>query len=201
MPYVYLPSQARFRDTDTGRYVKTKTVLSYTRSSAQAAGDYVAEHAQAAHAGDMTRADFRDLMRQEIKDEAIRQYVTGRGGLEQMTQRDWGTIGAHTKAQYKYLEGFIDALKADELSEGMATSRARLYMNAARTMFEVGRAEAVDKAGGFSEEHWDLGDTRETCVDCLKYAGMGWQPIGTFPTPGDGSTVCKANCGCSKSYR
>ena len=51
----------------------------------------------------------------------------------------------------------------------------------------------------FDEELWVLG-IAEHCEDCVYYAGMDWQPIGTVPTPGDGSTQCIVNCYCHKEY-
>jgi len=51
-----------------------------------------------------------------------------------------------------------------------------------------------------NEEAWELG-TAEHCGDCVAFASEGWQPLGTFPFPGDGSTQCMTNCQCSKIYR
>ena len=41
----------------------------------------------------------------------------------------------------------------------------------------------------------------EHCPDCISFAAEGWQPIGHFPTPCDGSTQCLVNCQCHKEYR
>ena len=41
----------------------------------------------------MSPGDWERLMRQEIKEQYITEYIAGRGGREQMTARDWGICG------------------------------------------------------------------------------------------------------------
>lgn len=200
MAYTYNPTRAQYRDSKTGKFIKAADVVALSKESAKASGSVVGTYARQVANAEIGTKEFNTLMRDEVKAEAITQYLAGRGGLEQMTQKDWGTVGAHVRDQYKYLTGFIDAVKTGDMSEGAIAARATLYMAAARAMYGDGRANAIVASGEFTEETWVLG-RKEHCDDCLTYAGEGWQPIGTFPTPGDGSTECHVNCGCTKDYR
>jgi hypothetical protein len=82
--------------------------------------------------------------------------------------------------------------------DGSLRQRAGLYANAARSAFWQVRTRIHD-ATGDDEERRELGDA-EHCEDCIGYAEMGWQPIGTLPEPGEAS-VCRSRCKCGKSYR
>ena len=56
-------------------------------------------------------------MRSQIKQSYIDKYIAGRGGIEQMTQADWGSIGGMTADQYRYLDKFADEVAGGKLSE------------------------------------------------------------------------------------
>ncbi len=199
--WVWDEKARRYRDTDTGRFLPRQDVLGYVQASLDASGIASDVLASFAANGNLSPQDFISLFREEIKREYIRQYLLGYGGREQMTFSDWGSIGAMLRGQYGYLPGFLDALLRGELSEAQVMARARMYINGARQAFEAGRGKNA-KALAMGEELWVLGTVRtEHCRDCINFAGMGWQPMGTFPRPGDGSTVCLSNCACSKLYR
>lgn len=197
MAYTWDSAAARYRDR--GKFVSADTVVATSRASIAATGDIAGGLAGQYKGGSLAVKEFTTVMRQEIKDEYIRQYVLARGGLEQMTPSGWGEIGAMLKEQYKYLDGFAKDLP--DLSEDAIAARAKMYINSANQAAGKGAAAAVKASGEFTEEHWDLGTVENHCDDCLGYAAQGWQPIGTFPTPSDGTTKCKSNCDCTKSYR
>ncbi len=133
---------------------------------------------------------------EEMKGEYIRQYLLGIGGADKMTASDWGSIGGMLREQYRYLKGFADSLVG--LSERQIAARIAMYINSAREAFERAKRKA---ASGATQERWVMDPEAEHCVDCVDYDSQGWQPIGTFPFPGDGSTECLTNCRCHKEYR
>lgn len=148
--------------------------------------------------GRLAPKDYGTLLRQEIKGEYIRQYLVGIGGRDQMTPRDWGSLGGMLKEQNKHLKGFLSEIAEGGLTEGQIRARSDMYVNSAREAY--GRAhERNAEALGFDQEKWELGEA-EHCDDCIAFAGMGWQPIGTFPVPGEGETQCLTNCKCTKVY-
>lgn len=184
------------------RFLSREEVLGYVNESIQAAESVTDYLAGLVSEAQLAPADWRDLMRQEIKSEYIRQYVLGIGGREQMTPADWGRVGAMLKAQYKFLDGFTDALP--DLSEAQITARARQYVDSARQAFEKANQLAQIKAG-MDEVLWVTEPKAETCEDCEAFENMGWQLIEDDPYegafPGSGDTVCLGNCQCHEEYR
>ncbi|NIV28992.1 MAG: hypothetical protein GWN58_05620, partial [Anaerolineae bacterium] len=130
MDWKWNETAGRYYDADTGRFLSRARVLDYVDDSiaaTESATDLLASYV----ADDMlSPGDWRLLMREEIKREYIRQYTLGRGGVAQMTQADWGSIGGMLKEQYKYLDGF--AGQVADMSEGAIRSRSRMYIRSAR---------------------------------------------------------------------
>jgi len=198
MTYVWNAAQARYRDVATGRFVSRSTVLSYLRESMDASSNEMKLLGSQAATGKLSAKDFGILMRREVQDEFIRQYMAGRGGLGSMDQADWGRVGRMLRDQYAYLKGFEADLA--NLSEAQAAQRANLYAQAAGAAFHTGERVAMREAGR-TEELWVLGDA-EHCDDCERLSSLGWVPIGELPTvPRAGSTSCLVNCECSLRYR
>ncbi len=189
----------RYRDSDTGRFMPRTTVLGFVSESIRTA-DIASDQIITFMAdGLLSPDDFAGAFRQELKEEYIRQYLLGIGGRTQMTPADWGSIGGMLKEQYGHLDGFVDDLRGGELSEEQIRARAEMYVNSAREAYETAHSRNAEKLG-LTEESWSLGAS-EHCDDCLAYAAQGWQPLGTFPTPGSGATQCMTNCACHKTYR
>jgi len=148
--------------------------------------------------GNISRAQFISGMREELKGEYIRQYMLGRGGYEQMTYRDWGSVGGSLADQYRYLEGFADDIVAGNMTEGQIRNRAGMYSNSAREAYSRGIDRMV-RAWGADRETWVV-SAGDNCPDCIDNQDEGKQEIGYFSMPGDGSTVCLTNCHCHKEY-
>jgi hypothetical protein len=191
---------SRFRSSN-GQFLSRQKALEYTVKSISETGKQAETLANYVANGALNSGSWGSMMREEIKKEYIRQYLLGRGGVNMMKPSDWGRIGGMLHEQYKYLDGFEAEIAAGNLTEAQITARSRMYFNSARESFE--RANAlVAKEAGYDEEEWILGAVAsEHCEDCEGYAAEGWQEIGHFPFPGDGSTVCLTNCACSKEYR
>lgn len=199
MPWGWDPTAKRYRDLDTGRFMLRSEVLAWVEESLDASTVATDQLAQFVIDGVVSPADFGLLMRQELKEEYIRQYLLGIGGRAQMTPADWGSIGGMLADQYRYLDRFVDEIATGELPPGSLLLRVRMYANSAREAYERAHLKNAN-ALGMVEENWVLGDA-EHCSDCVAFAGMGWQPIGTFPFPGEGATECLTNCKCHKIYR
>ena len=105
--------------------------------------------------------------RQKIKETYIAQYMLAHGGRASMTPSDWGQIGSMLKRQYEFLRGFEQDLVDGKLSEAQAKYRLGMYFKSSSQAYERGKSEAL---------------------------GL---PRNLVPAwPGDGSTVCRAQCGC-----
>jgi len=150
---------------------------------------------------DITLGQWERNMREQIKEEYIRQYLLGRGGRDLMTPVDWGSIGGMCADQYRYLDGFAAEIATGELSEKQIAARSAMYLHSAREAFERARDRAQPDV---TEIQWNT-TAAESCVDCVAYADMGWQPIADDPyggnLPGSGGTRCLVNCRCFTTRR
>ena len=99
-------------------FVSRDTVLAWADTSISKTGAIADTLASLVSSGNISPADWYGMMQRHIKDEVIRQYVTGIGGRSQMTPSDWGSVGATVKDQYNYLKGFYETLKDGNLTEG-----------------------------------------------------------------------------------
>lgn len=168
MPYRWDGDARRYRD-ERGRFLSRESALALHDAAIANAGDAVTRLAGLVSGGQISPADWRERMRHEIKIAYVQQYVAARGGVSQMTQRDWGSIGGMIREQYRYLDGFVDAIAGADppLSEGYIAARSRMYANSAREASERAHAR-----------------------------GRGL-PAGALPAwPADGSTQCLSNCKC-----
>lgn len=187
--------------TNDGEWVTLKDLVAQGQASLAASSAAIDDMAGLVANGQLSADAWYGLMQEEIKQEVIVQYILGHGGMvDDMTHADWGRIGAIVKDQYKYLKGFRDDIIAGNLTEGQISSRAGMYINSAREAFNNARGRVMADAGN-DEEKWVLGNNEDHCIDCQDNADQDWQPIGTFPDPGSGSTVCLTNCGCALIYR
>lgn len=204
MAWAFDPRAHRYRDTESGQFLSQARARELVGQSILATGNATDELARLVASGMLSPADWQARMREEIKGEVIRQYVLGRGGLEQMTAEDWGSVGGMISDQYRHLDrkagNFMDQVESGELTEGEIARRARMYINSAREGHE--RALMRRLAGSeYDEERWN-NTVGETCDDCVDLADLGWVPVGAIgQVPGDGRTQCKTNCRCHKSYR
>lgn len=107
----------RYRNLTTGRFVSEKQVLSWVSESARSSSIVTDGLSRYLAADQLNVPGWETLMRQEIKDEYVRQYLLGRGGLSQMTQADWGSVGGMIADQYRYLDGFAREVAGGQLSE------------------------------------------------------------------------------------
>lgn len=190
---------ARYYNTETGRFLSRAEALGYVDESIKATSSATDLLASYVSDGMIAPTDWHDLMKREIKNEYIREYILGKGGRAQMTQVDWGSIGGMLKEQYGYLDGFAELVASGDLSEAAIRSRSRMYINSAREAYERAKERVAGEAG-YDEELWVLG-IADHCEDCLAFEAEGWQPIGHFPMPGAGHTRCITNCACHKEYR
>lgn len=176
-------------------------VDTFGETSISGSFDAVTSFANLLTDGFITPKQWHDMMREEIKAEYIRQYLAGIGGVEQMTAKNWGSVGGMIADQYRYLLGFYEEVQVGNLSVEQIISRSKMYINSSREALSRAQ-ELVAKAVGNDQEKWNLGAVMtEHCTDCVGYDSMGWQPVGTFPYPGDGSTECVTGCQCVKEYR
>lgn len=194
-----------------------------SEKAVKASMDALEELGQELLDGDITVDDFEAQFKEEMKAAYIAQYLFGIGGLGNMTKDDWALVAVDLEKQYKFADAYIEEIRQAEeedsknlllfiADEGASIEdlppsalaallwRLGLYADSAGTVYEKALAVQMDRAG-VVEEQWNLDDGVDNhCPTCPKYADMGRQPLGTFPTPGDGHTECGNRCHCWKTY-
>lgn len=138
----YDPRVHNYRNLDTGRFVNRRKVLTWsddfletTQGNSDALCDLLIND-------QLTLGDWQGQMQELIKQTYISEYVVGRGGLEQMTPRDWGILGYDIRDQYQWLDKFAQDIAAGKVSPLELKRRARMYISGAHQMFQRGRTEA-----------------------------------------------------------
>lgn len=194
----------RYRDIETGRVISRARVRSLIEESIEASLAHTNSLANLVSEGLMDVDAWHSAMQVEVKREYIRQYLFGIGGRETMTKSDWGKVGSMLREQYKYMNGFADAIASGELTENQIRMRSGMYINSAREAFERANARTAGRLG-FDLVAWNLGARGEHCPDCSNFAEMGYVPVADDPFsgafPGSGDTQCLTHCGCHLSYQ
>ena len=170
--WIWDEKSKRYRDTASGRYVGVETMNTLRVEYVTKQKDIYASYAAKYRTGTIDLPALEAKMKQMLKDTYIDMYAMGAGGRNNMTQSDWGKIGAMLKEQYGmngYMRGFMEAIARGELSEAQIAARMNMYINSANEALWKGYAK-------------DL-------------------PLKLPAYPGDGSTVCLTACQCSWDIR
>lgn len=196
--WTYSREAQRYRNTATGRFVSMQTVRERGLEPVMRASESrMAELTQQRIDGLISTGAWRTGMAREIKTIHIEAAMAANGGRAQMSQADWGRVGARVKSQYRFLDNYAGQIDSGaQPLNGTMLSRSRMYADAARATFEETRRGARMETG-WQEEERILGPA-EHCVGCLKYAGR-WAPIGSLPPIG--SQQCRTRCHCHFVYR
>lgn len=99
--------------------------------------------------------------------------------------------------QIGYLARWMQQIDAVLPGAALSAARMRLYAQAARGTAEQVRRLSMIR-GGAREERRVLGFA-DHCPDCVVYAGLGWQPVGTLPRITN--SKCRVHCKCRFEYR
>lgn len=200
-PYIWLPDLQRYRDTATGRFASSSEVRGWGQTSMNDSADHARAMAGALAERDISLGQWERNMREQIKEEYIRQYLLGRGGRDLMTAQDWGSVGGSLKEQFTWLSQFSAEIATGELSEKQIAARSAMYLHSSREAFERARKRAQPDV---SEVQWNT-TAAESCIDCIAFANMGWQSVADDPysgaIPGSAATRCLTNCRCWLGYR
>jgi hypothetical protein len=133
--WVWLAAHNQYRDLETGRWLSFAQARQWSTEAAEVSGDAIAGLAELLNTDRLSVHDWTLLMRDEIKDTYVQEYLLGRGGVDQMTRQDWGSIGGMLQEQYRYLDRFARQIADGEVSPGRIVQRARMYANSAREAY------------------------------------------------------------------
>ncbi len=165
--WVWEDDLKRYRNTSTGRFIGAKDMQDLRIQFMDQQKASISTLLTRYHDGSIDIFELEQNIKDIIKTTYIDMYAMGAGGRNNITQADWGRIGAMLKEQYGvdgYLKNLMNQLANGEISYAQANARLKMYINSA------------------NEALWK-GFTKDIPLDLPAY-------------PGDGSTVCLTNCQC-----
>jgi len=148
--------------------------------------------------GEIRLAQWQTEMMGLIKEANLAGGALERGGWYQMSQADFGRVGAKVRGEYDFLRNFASEIEAGtQRLDGTLPNRARLYGEQGRvTYYDFSREKAI--RDGFDEER-SVVTPGENCEECIAEESKGWVPIDTLVPIG--SRICLSNCNCFMRYR
>jgi len=153
--------------------------------------------------GQLTVAEWRIRMREEVRDAQRALGAVEAGGIRNLTPSDWGWIGQRTRTQYQYLDRFAEQIVSGKQKlNGQALTRAEMYADAARSTGQE-QARRKGRAAGRRQARRVLG-AAEHCATCLEEAAKGWRPVDAPPPVGlrpIGDSLCRTNCKCHFEFQ
>jgi hypothetical protein len=139
----------------------------------------------------ITLAEWQLEFRDTIKAAHTLAAGIAMGGRRNMTQADWGRVGALLRDQYSFLNRFAAQVEA---GRAMHLGRVDLYARAVRSTFLNAERLRIPPT---QLARW-IRTKIESCPDCRYQASRGVALVGTFPPIG--SQKCRHNCGCYLLY-
>jgi hypothetical protein len=191
-------STGRYQDRATGRYVSELNVRADLDKYIVNKNANLDALANQLRNREISLADWQLQMRNEMRNMHNAAAMVAKGGRDQMTFADWGRVGQRLRFQYGKLDDWAKDIASGKVKlDGRLAQRAKLYGQAVRGTYEQQRRAMAAEKG--NDEEIRILNAKESCSDCIEYAGEGWQPIGTLPVIGD--SICNTNCKCTFEYR
>lgn len=197
--YTYSPTVARYRDTTTGRFVAKGRITALLETQVDAGTQRLANIVQGVFAKEIAPGTAQVLMRDELRRLNLSNAALGKGGIEQLTFRDYGRVGIQLRDSYQRVTNLVSDIQSGKVTMQQAMRRIEGYTLEARSQFFAAQRDAIAASGRQHEERRTL-HASESCADCIDYAAQGWVPAGTLPLPGNASQ-CGKYCRCTIETR
>lgn len=198
--YTYSRSVGRYRDTATGRFVGRARILTLLESQVDRAEARLANIVQGLANGELAPGYAQTMMRDELRRLNLQNAALGKGGMDRLTAQDYGRVGRQLRDSYQRMTNLVRDVQSGQANLSQAMNRLSGYVLEARHQFFAAEREAARQTDRRFEERRIL-NAKESCVDCIGYARLGWQPLGTLPLPGTGGTRCGKYCRCTLERR
>lgn len=197
--YSFSRQAARYRDHNTGRFVARSRIVNLLEQQVDSAEQRLSNIVQALANKEIAPGTAQLLMRDEVRRLSLSNSALGRGGFDRLTAQDYGRVGRQLRDTYQRTANLVNDVQSGRVTLPQALNRISGYTLEARRQFFAAEREAVRESGRQFEERRTL-HARESCVSCVDYARMGWQPAGTLPLPGQNSK-CGSFCRCTIERR
>lgn len=182
----------RYRAT-SGRFLPASTVRSYIDRTLDAHARAVADITEQFRARAVTLGEWERRMRAELKAIHLYSGMAAKGGRGQLTQADFGRIGARLKSEYALLRSLADDVASGKQPiDGRLASRARMYAQAGRGTFHLIERVEMEKRGFDREEN--ILAPADHCAGCLTETERGAVRIGSLVPIGQRDCLSNDRC-------
>lgn len=193
--YVWDTRARRYR-TPGGQFLSSGRVLRSLEADLRNLNTVADRLADDFRSGRLSLVEWRVQMQTLIKHVHLGAATLAKGGRAQMGPEDYGRVGQLIQQRYRDLEGWTSELAAGTApTDGRLSTRARLYVTAARPTYVTVRLADLDH---FDQERSIL-SIAEHCGDCVAQAERGWQPRGQMIPIGE--RQCGDNDKCRVELR
>jgi hypothetical protein len=189
------PGRGQYRDAATGQWLSRAAVRREVDASLANVTRLSDTLADDLRAGRISLNQWREEMRAVIKHTQMGAAEIANGGRAQMAPQSWGATGQKIRAQYIYLENWVEQLKAGLPVDNRVEGRARQYIRAARTSFIAAEAQDMAAKGWLAR---NVTTAAESCAECLAEEAKGLVPVNQLSTPG--TRICRGACKCFLVY-
>lgn len=188
-----------YRRRSTGQFVSRREIRSVIDKAIEKQERSLQRLAQKLQQGTYDLARWQNESADVLKELHLWNGAAGRGGWGEMTQSDYGRVGARLREQYGFLDNFAQQLERGEqrLAGTGFLQRVGMYAQAGRNTYEAVLNNTM-RDSQFTQESNQLAEA-EHCAGCLEATAQGWVPIGTLTLPGERD--CLTRCKCEIIYR
>lgn len=192
------PKSHRYRNIETGRFVKVAEVIKLVDEEVNRAEVRLKGHARLLAQNKIDIAEFQTRMAQTLKESHLRLAAVGAGGKEQFTPTHYGKVGAQLKKQYQFLNKFGQDLAEGKLTKEQAIRRAGMYGKSAKTSFFEAEFTSRGKQGFYVKRFLD--PQARHCEACISFQRLQWTLIQNVTPPGV-DCQCGGRCRCRLVFR
>jgi hypothetical protein len=195
--YAWSARSGRYFDARTGRFVSRDTIRLALDDVIADAEVRIRAASEQLRRGAIDLTEWQGVMREEIKSTMLTAEALATGGRRQLTQAEYGRVGAAVRTQYRYLDGFTQAIRDGLPLDGRFLNRAAMYARAARPFYHDEQVALLVETG-YAEER-NILHQAEHCGPCVDMSAIGWVAIGTLIPIG--ARDCLGNDRCTMRYR
>lgn len=197
--YRYDERAGRFRDSRTGRFVAPSVVNAALGSVIDTAAADMRMLSQQLQAGSVSLKVWQLGMEQGIKNMHLASAALAKGGWRQLTQADFGRIGAIVKREYQYLRKLAaDVAGGKQKLNGTFLQRAQEYMRAGKTTYnEVLKREHEKRQETYVR---NVRHARDSCPGCIAQSELGWVNTSDPRLVPPGRRTCRGYCKCEWEF-
>lgn len=193
----------RYRDNSTGQFISRSKALEIEKAFLTKQLNILESLAPRIKADE---PGISKLLGETLRKIHITNAIIAANGVENITQSDLGKIGSILKKQYYQgydpVSGKSFGLKyllkdAPGITEERLRQRLVMFGKSGEISGSIIKeSKAVSQGYDIEKRVLAVG---ENCPDCIRYASLGWQILGSLPKPKT-ACVCAANCKCKIVY-